>query len=221
MVFAALSFAAVAQEKIETALPALLKYERPLFPAVLRAESISKGYAVIAFTLREGRIDDAVVLEASRVEFGDAVIAVMPTWQFKPAKTGSQREVLRFEFQAQSVLGSLSYLEGLKKHFPTWDGPKAIQTVLSSKLSSPPQRTNEAVEIRTSGAGGKASVSFVIDTDGRVRVPAIVGATNPQLGRAAVETVKQWRFTPSIYENAPVLVEDLSTLTFAPQPVER
>jgi len=153
---------------------------------------------------------------------GGAIAQALHAQGARVAISGTRREVLRFEFQAQSALASLSYLDGQKKQFAASSEPKAVRTIQRPQLDSPPQRVTTVVsEVKTSGEGGTVSVSFVIDTDGRARVPTIVGAGDSQLGRTAIETVKQWRFVPSIYENAPVLVEDLRTLTFAPQSAEK
>ena len=70
---------------------------RPEFPPALRLTHIAEGYALVAWTvLPDGRLDDAVVLEASHAAFGQYALAAIPTQQ--PADPSGQLpryEVLR------------------------------------------------------------------------------------------------------------------------------
>jgi TonB family protein len=78
----------------------------------------------------------------------------------------------------------------------------------------PPGFEAEIERIAATGAKGNATVSFVIDENGRVRVPIVLGATEPALGEAALDLVRSWRFDPPSHAGEPVLVEDRKTLTF-------
>lgn len=60
---------------------------------------------------------------------------------------------------------------------------------------------------------GKAVVEFVIDVNGRVKDTRLISDTHTVFGRAAVETVKNWRFAPGIKGGRPVD-------TFVSQPIE-
>jgi TonB family protein len=51
---------------------------------------------------------------------------------------------------------------------------------------------------------GKAMVQFVIDTKGKVRDVEIIEASHAAFGRAAVDAVSQWKFTPGIKDGKPV-----------------
>lgn len=52
------------------------------------------------------------------------------------------------------------------------------------------------VEMRRAGREGVARVAFIVNTDGFVEEARVVDATGPVFGKAAIEAVEQWHFTP-------------------------
>jgi TonB family protein len=58
-----------------------------------------------------------------------------------------------------------------------------------------------------SGDKGVAVVEFVIDRDGRVRLPRIVSATRPSLGWSAATALSQWVFTTPMRGGKPTEVK--------------
>jgi TonB family protein len=201
-----------------TALPeSLITFERPAFPAELKNTSVLDGYATLALSIQpDGAIDDAVVLEASHVAFADAMLEVVPLWRFASApEMLPRREVLRFEFKQQGVITTLSHRESSKAAFPNPMTP--IRTVTTTQLTNAPQRVSQLkshVNSMSVKNSGKVSVSYVIDTSGKVRVPVVLSSTSPELGLAAITMVKEWRFAPTVKDGVPVLVEDTRALTF-------
>ena len=203
-------------------LDSLSSYRKPNFPAELRSSPVTDGYATLAIVIRaDGTVDDAVVLEASHPSFGDAVLDVLPNWRFKSGDSVASnslpyREVLRFEFSQSGVVSTMSHRDAAKAAFPaTLAEQVPVRTVQWAKLSAPPKRLEATVpSVSAQKMEGTVIVSYVIDTDGRVRVPVVVRATEPQLGRAALDAVKRWRFAPPKDENGPVLVEDSRSFTF-------
>jgi len=60
---------------------------------------------------------------------------------------------------------------------------------------------------------GDVTVSFLIDKSGAVEnVRAIDG--DPMLGQAAIEAVKQWRYTPYLLNGEPIEVETRAVVSF-------
>jgi protein TonB len=50
-------------------------------------EPILTGQAIVAYTVRtDGRVVDAAVVEADDVQFGEAAVAAIRKWRYKPAK---------------------------------------------------------------------------------------------------------------------------------------
>ncbi len=60
---------------------------------------------------------------------------------------------------------------------------------------------------------GDVTVEFVVDTDGRVRKASAIEG-DPMLARAAVEAVRQWKYTPYILNGEPVEVETTAVVNF-------
>jgi TonB family protein len=207
-------FCAYAHADTVTALPeALITFEAPAFPVELKNTSVLDGYATLALSIQpDGAIDDAVVLESSHVGFADAMLEVVPQWRFlATTERLPKREVLRFEFKQQGVITTLSHRESSKAAFPNPMMP--IRTMMADQLRKPPQRIGQLQSMGIKNSG-KVSVSYIIDTKGKVRVPVVLSASSPELGDAAIAMVKQWQFAPVTMNGSPVLVEDSRVLTF-------
>jgi TonB family protein len=52
-------------------------------------------------------------------------------------------------------------------------------------------------EMADSKTPGEATVDFIIETDGSVKIAKATKATNAQFGESAVNCVKLWRFKPA------------------------
>jgi len=212
----ALSAAAHAEQPANQLPAGLLSYERPSYPMELKGTSIIDGYVTVAFiVLSDGRVDDIVVLEASHRAFGQAAMDVVPAWRFQSASDVlPRREVLRLQFKQTDAIVSLSHRDATKNVFPLAQAERTpIRTLAWADLTQPPERIATRSPVATADAG-KAAVSYIIDTDGKVRVPTVIEATRLDLGLAALAAVKQWRFAPPLQDGAPVLVEDTRSFTF-------
>jgi TonB family protein len=201
----------------------LLSYERPVFPSALKQTSTIDGYASVVFLIdADGKIVDAVVLEASHPAFGESVLSVLPTWRFASTSTSdtvARREVLRFEFAAKEVVTSISHREAIKSVFPlTAEERTPIRTLSWWDMTKPPDRVSapapKLTPAMTAAGGGKVQVSYIIDTTGSVRVPFILNSPGPEFGVATLAAVKQWQFSPPMQNGQPVLVEDTRSFTF-------
>jgi TonB family protein len=192
------------------------------------------GAAVVALTVRaSGRVEDAIALAATDRRLADAAVEAVLQWRFDHGPVGRdtmpdavlRREVVEFDFRRQGVITSMSHLEGASAWFPERQQP-AIETVLRDALETPPLRRSsiasaqaEALAARLTTEGA-ATVSFVIDEAGRVRVPLVVAEDDPSLGEAARALVESWRYEPSLKDGRPVLVEERKTITFIPDRIE-
>jgi TonB family protein len=207
----------------------LLHYEPP---KVWRLES--DGSAVVAFTVRaSGRVDDAIALAATERRLGDAAVEAIKLWRFErdPALgTGPdaapnavlRREIVEFVFKRDSGVTSMSHLEGAKAWFPK-DRDFEVRMLLPDELDAPlarvrePEAPNVGASVAALEHGGRATVSFVVDETGRVRVPTLVAADDPALGAAALAMLASWRYGPPLHRGKPALVEQRSTFTFPPR----
>ena len=188
------------------------RYRAPELPSQMRATGES-GYSVVAVTVGpDGRVTDAVGIEASDQAFIDAVLAVVPEWLFAPVEkppTEPRREVFHYRFRLSGVINVLSHREGAEAAFTgNGDDVAKIRTVRWSDMSAPPERLPpEPGDAPPPRIRGMAEINFVIDESGRVRVPAVVDASDWDAALVALDAVKDWRFAPPTQEGKPVLVE--------------
>jgi hypothetical protein len=184
-------------------------YRPPELPPHLRANGGS-GYAVVVVTVApNGRVADAVGIEASDQACIDAVLAVVPEWVFAPVAdppTEPRREVLHYRFRSGSVVNVLS---GPEAAVPgNSDDVAEIRTVRWSDMNPPPERLPPEIDdAPPARIRGTAEINFIIDETGRVRVPAIVEASDWDAALVALDDVTDWRFAPPKHGGQPVLVE--------------
>jgi hypothetical protein len=205
----------------------LVSYEAPSVP-VLAID----GSAVVAFTIRaDGRVEDAVTLAASDRKLADPAREAVLRWRFERDPTFGRgrdaeldkvmrREVVEFVFKRDKVTG-MNHREGAKAWFPD-EGEAAVRTVTSADLDAPLARRSLPGEAGVEDllshltAAESASVSFVIDEAGRVRVPFVETADSEELTGIALAVVARWLFDPPRMDGRPVLVEQRRMLSFRP-----
>ena len=82
-----------------------------------------------------------------------------------------------------------------------------VRTVPYSDLDVPPVRIDAGASAPRPRVEGHAELSFVIDQEGRVRVPVVLEASETAIGLAALSEVRAWRFSPPQQAGQSVLVE--------------
>jgi len=116
---------------------------------------------------------------------------------------------------------SLSNRDAAKSHFSSFGdlagAPVALcheaelETPLSTVVATLPKFPEALKEAVPEGT---ATVSFVVDVEGRVRVPEMVKATHAELGAAALTAIRSWSFVPPVRGKQPVQVTAARTLRF-------
>ena len=175
---------------------------RPVYPYVLlRADKAGRadvGYVVGS----DGRVMQIIPGEGTAPEFVRAFAAAIEQFTHEPALKGGRPSpaVQRFaqEFNRSSDWGLVDDedLELLRREQKK---PESIvsQQDLDAKLV--PRSRRPPVFPPSAPAGvkkGEALVEFLIDEEGRARLPRIVSATDPAFGYAAVQSIASWRFEP-------------------------
>lgn len=203
-----------------------VRYEDPVYPASLSGTRIKDGNATVAFTVdKDGQVVDAIILEASHSAYGEAVLNAVKRWQLAPeaawTSSNQRREMVRYAFNSRLNLLTLSHTDGLKLQFSNSveDGTEPIKTFKWSDLAAPPARLRTAnaeypAALRSEFPSGTAVISFVIDTDGSVRVPAVVAADRAEFGEAALVAVRRWKFEIPRINGRPVSVQVERKFTF-------
>ncbi len=187
------------------------------FPVYPFAELLAgrKGQTKLNFVVHpDGRVVEAHLLEATTPEFGRAVLAMIDTWEFKPArkKDGTPTyAIISFahEFKpngsgdAPVPRSARAILRKLQR------APQEIATLAALDAAPRPISRRPPVYplgLRAQGQMGEAEVEFFIDECGDAQLPRVVSASAPEFGGAAVQAVASWRFQPPKIKGRPVTV---------------
>jgi TonB family protein len=172
----------------------------PVWPYDLLLEG-KGGSAAVEFTVNpNGEVVNVSVREATHPELGEALAISMEGWRFDPALRDGRgveaRLVRRVEFPAVSLEAAnagdpLTRVVGLARA-GSIRGGTGIDGRLTPLYRPPPMLP--PVASGESKPTGEVKIEFVIDRDGRVRLPRIVAASDPKLGWSAATAVAQWVF---------------------------
>jgi TonB family protein len=178
------------------------------------------GEAVVQFTVSdEGDVKDAKVQSATKPEFGEAALAAIQMWYFRPGMSDGRGVATslwkKFTFkptEADAKDDEAVLMRDLR------DGKIADSRGLDEQLT-PIRRVSPIYPVALIAAGkpeGSAQIEFVIARDGRARLPRIVSATHPEFGWAAATALSQWVFKAPLREGKPVDVRVRIPVSFTP-----
>jgi len=233
----------------QSKLPPELRYDVPpvpanvvfaVYPFELLRDRVGGTAEVVLFVSPSGRVARAIVLKATRPEFGQASVAMLDEWRFQPAmKDGKPTwsslkikqefsefsdEVLMDRDELHEPKGDdelhvpvsdeeLHLLHELKKEKPALCPLKDLDAQPQLLSPHPPAFPSALLG---QAAGGQAVVEFLIDRDGNVQLPRVVAATDPAFGYAAVQGVSEWKFAPPTSHGHPVDVRARIPIIFNP-----
>jgi TonB family protein len=200
-----------------TAAPELIKAVDPVYPYDLLLAG-KEGSASVEFTVTGGgAIRDVHVREASDPAFGAALVAAMLAWQFEGATVHGQGTdvtlVKHADFKAvpkdatadaadwQARLVALLRKDSI-------GGGRGLDERLMPIYQAVPVPP-EGAETKT-----QVQVEFVIDRDGRARLPRVTSATNEAYGWAAATAISQWIFKAPTRGGKPTEVKVQVPLVF-------
>jgi TonB family protein len=194
----------------------------PVWPRELLLKG-EGGSATVSFTVEgSGTVTNVKVVEATRPEFGQALVAAMEQWSFDPAmadgKTVAVPLIKRAEFKAVPLAENetssdpvtrLARLEraGLIR------GGAGLDGKLTPIYRIAPIYPAALHDARPSG---QAVIEFIVDRDGRARLPLIVSATHEEFGWAAATSIAQWVFKIPTRDGKPTEVKVQIPVNFTP-----
>jgi protein TonB len=105
---------------------------------------------------------------------------------------------------------------------PPADPPPGPATVRMAQLPAPPRKVVDVRPLypdlaRSARVEGTVILEAVLDTSGRVTQLRVVRSV-PLLDQAALDAVRQWRYSPSLYGGRPVSVLMTITIRFTLNP---
>jgi TonB family protein len=180
--------------------PKLRGSARPVYPyAALVAKR--DGRASVKYLVDErGRVIDAAVMEASSPEFGHALLVAIEQFEYEPALKSGQpcKALLAFsqEFKRESIYQLVSDID-LDLIRREEKRPASIGTLrdIDGKLKSLSQRPPTIpLSLKSTTGKAEALIEFLVDEEGRARLPRVMSASHEAFGYAAVQGVAAWRF---------------------------
>lgn len=195
-------------------LPPELRYDTPpklrasvraVYPhAALVAKR--EGRAVVKYLVNDrGRVVDASVVEATAPEFGQALLVAVEQFEYEPAlKDGRPgMAVLAFaqEFKRDAMYHLVSDLD-LDLVRREEKRPETIRSLaeLDRKLKPLSQRPPRfPLALANKVTAGEAVIEFLVDDEGRARLPRIKSCSEEAFGYAAMQGIATWRFEVPTY----------------------
>lgn len=198
-------------------LPRLVMLIRPVYPQS-RFLAGETGNAVGEFTLNEkGQTREIAIVSADHAEFGAALRAAIESWAFKPAQGDNGPIPARFrvthEFEIDSSPAETRLAGLLKPGGAGIGGPGGLDGKMKPLWRGFPVYPQAFLEAPVKG---EALIEFIIDREGRSRLPKIVSATEEAFGWAAATAIAQWVFEQPMRGGAPVDVTVRIPVGFKP-----
>lgn len=205
---------------------ALERIVDPVWPYDLLVEG-QGGSATAEFTVQpDGKVSAVKLVEATRPEFGRALTAAVEQWTFSSRAAAGPTEgitlVKRADFKppaldekapSDQALGRLAQLAREGKI----GGGLALDDKLVPVYQVAPRYPEVLLERER--PTGRAMIEFVIDREGRCRLPRILSATADEFGWAAATAVGQWIFKAPRRAGQPTEVRVQIPINFSPPDV--
>jgi TonB family protein len=194
---------------------------KPVYPFELLRDGVAGAARVGCFIDQNGAIVNAQAVQATRPEFGAALVAAVEASTFAMATNEGEPipTILAFvhEFShrapnAAEVCADEELLDRVRRRPRTLSRPAELDEPLRPKTQVAP---TFPLALRRRDVEGTATVEFVLDERGRARVPRILSASDPAFGYAAVQAVVQWEFEPPTVKGTPALVKVIVPFTFS------
>ncbi|HND61684.1 MAG TPA: TonB family protein [Opitutaceae bacterium] len=197
---------------------------RPVYPyALLRAHK--EGRAVVRYVVGpSGEVVYAKVHEASDPEFGAALLAAVELFVYTPASKAGRPSSALVAFESKFTLDEYSLLateEDLDLIRLEQKDPASIVGMRSLDAPLQPLARQPAkfpLSVPNEVSKGTALIEFLVDQEGRVRLPRLVEASLPPFGYAALQSVAHWRFEPPLSRGHPAVVRVRLPFEFSRRP---
>lgn len=198
-------------------LPSPLVMIEPVHPLerLLAAET---GSATVEFAVNErGHVGPVVLVSATQPDFGAALVAAVEAWLFNPGQKGGQTVAasLRVTHEFTPPVGGAAgrLVAALQPGGTGIGGAGGLDRKLAPLWRGFPVYP---AELKAEHPTGKAQIEFVIDREGRARLPRVVSATHAAFGWAAATAISQWVFEPPVRGGQPVDVRVSIPVGFSP-----
>lgn len=189
----------------------ILAAPKPAYPLVLLNAGVVSGTTEVVVEVDpEGRVSDALVTASSHPAFAAAVEAAIHEWKFQQAATGEplshRLEVtLRHSASGYAVADAKPEIQrqATNEHTYRPHAPAELDAPLQTRQTAAPAYPEAW---KAHGLGGTVTISYYIDSEGKVRIPKVESSPDPRLSNVALEAIRQWQFTAPTVAGEPVFV---------------
>jgi len=177
-----------------------------------------EGTATAEFTVEtRGNTANVTLVSASAPEYGAALLAAVEAWGFKPASSDGVKIPVQlrvvYGFAPKTGGNVFRLVEALRPGGSGIAGPSGLDQKLKPLWRGFPVYP---AALREEPIEGSAEIEFIIDRDGRARLPRVKSATNDEFGWAAATAISQWVFERPIKKGESVDVTVSIPVKFAP-----
>ena len=197
-------------------LPQPLVFFAPVFP-FSRLLADESGSAEVEFTVDEnGSALEVKVVASSSPDFAAAMHAAAEAWFFQPALNGGARVSVRMHAAYEFVLPSGHVAQLVEKLRPEGTGVasgKGLDSGLKPLWRGFPVYPFALISEQVRG---EAEIEFIVDRDGRTRLPRVISADREEFGWAAATAISQWVFARPMRGGELTDVRVQISVTFVP-----
>ena len=185
----------------------LTRFVEPLFPECILYDGLAAGHVALAVSRNpQGEPVDILVLEATHPKMAEAAVEAVRNWRFAPSNNPADlvTRTLRLSFRMQGIVVFPFGKDMHRAAEEDYRDRPVTEPVAVPSLQALPQSPKALVQpmpayplaLLPRKVAGTAVVRFYVDEDGRVRLPEVIQATEPEFAEAALAAVKQWRYEP-------------------------
>lgn len=195
------------------------------YPPMMLYNAIYYGEARVVISIDEnGQLTDYLITGYTNEAFAEAAVGALKRWSYEPARTNGQARASRadvlFVFRDKGVI--VQNLPGaLEQHrvFGALQDRYMFKPCKLGELDRIPNPVHVVPPmVAKSVVSHTVTVEFYIDTEGKVRMPAVARESADDIyAAAAVSAVEQWRFEPPLRKGRPVLVYAQQEFSFRPK----
>lgn len=200
-----------------------------LYPQRLSRDFIDEGSANVAILVGdEGRLMDWMVMGYSHPLFAKEVLEVLPKWKFVPAyhqgKPIYSRAELRFVFKNSEIVRILPVDTGhtSRLNLAQRNNKEAFWSFVcrQEELDQPLDAIVEISPMSPDRLGatakeGKVIVEYLIDAEGKVRMPIILSADDEAFAQSVLLAINEWRYVVPRHGGMPVITFVRRQFTFS------
>lgn len=210
-----------AQTPLPDGPPRLLKSVAPIYPAQLREQRVIGSANILCRITEEGKVSDATVEYATQQDFGLSALAAVRQFKYQPAIKNGQNRATKVKIPVEFSFDD-SELAGFEEQRAKESLPPGPPILAAREVDQLPGlkkeiRPKTPSPLSQSRQTGQTLTGFVVDEQGMPRDVHPIITTHAECATAAVEVIRQWKFSPATKEGKAVRVAIELPMVFFPE----